>query len=267
MKIAIQGVAGSFHALAAEKLFGRDITLVFCTNFPNVFKALEQGEANRAIVACENSLYGSIQEVFDLLLTYGYPVVGEHIEHIHQQLIGWDHANINEITEVYSHPVALDQCRKYLDSELPKAELIEHDDTASAVKFIKENNLRNAAAIASCAAAKLYGLPILASDIEDEKTNLTRFLVLNTQSKKSTLAPTRAMFVLITTHKPGALYRALGILNDFSVNLTRLESRPIRGEAFRYQFFIDANIDGVNFLEVKMKLELSGNKIEILGIF
>ena len=266
MKIAIQGLDGSFHALVAHKLFSSDTELVCRDSFSKVFEALRNGAADQAVVACENSLYGSIHEVYDLLLKYRFPIIGEHTEHIHQQLISFTGTDKTTIREIYSHPVALDQCRQYLADHFPAADLIEHDDTASAVKYIKDTGNPEKAAIASSTAAEVYDMSILDANIEDEKTNLTRFVVLAKEAGQNPHT-TRLSFVLTTNHSAGALYHALGTLAEYDVNMTKLESRPIRGEAFRYQFFIDADCTASIAHKAISSLEEHGNSVTVLGIF
>ncbi|MGB3008764.1 MAG: prephenate dehydratase [Candidatus Saccharimonadales bacterium] len=239
MKIAIQGQAGSFHDSVARQYFDDTIDRICCETFHDVFAALENNQAQHAVCAVENSLYGPISEVYDLLLQYRFPIVGEAIEHIHQQLIALPGVQLADITEVYSHPVALDQCREWLERYLPDAEIVEHHDTAGAVEYIKQLDSPYTAAIAGKQAAKLHNLPIIVKDIEDEKTNLTRFFIIDPKGVAPANA-NKASLVLTTSHQPGALYRALGIFDKYHINLSKLTSRPIRGERFRYHFFIDA---------------------------
>ncbi|MGB3023708.1 MAG: prephenate dehydratase [Candidatus Saccharimonadales bacterium] len=264
MKIAIQGQAGSFHDAVARRHFGDDCELVCCETFHGVFEALAAATADKAVCAIENSLYGSIGDVYDLLLRYKFPIVGEEIKHIHQQLISAPSAKLSDIQEVYSHPVALNQCREWLETNLPRAELIEHHDTAGAVEYIKQQGSTHAAAIAGTQAAKLYDMHCIARDIEDEKTNLTRFVILDLSGTTPPNAD-KVSLVLTTSHAPGALYRALGVFNDRHVNLTKLQSRPIRGERFRYQFFIDAECDKPTFTIVTDELMAQGCTLRLLG--
>lgn len=239
MRVAIQGFEGSFHDLVAHRWFGTTpISLVTCRTFAGVFDAIENGAADCGVVAIENSLHGSISEVYDLLLERRYSVVGELPEHIHQQLISFPDIDLAGITHVYSHPVALNQCSDWLEANIPQAERIEHYDTADAVRLIKEQNDPHSVAIASHRAAELHGMKVLHENIEDEATNFTRFLIIERASRTIEKA-NKASLVLRTNHSPGALYRALGIFAGFGLNLTKLQSRPIRGRVWQYQFFID----------------------------
>ncbi len=262
--IAIQGQIGSFHHSVAERFFGEAIKLVCCETFGDVFAALRNHMADQAVVAVENSLYGGIADVYDLLLAHQFPIVGEEIEHIHQQLIAMPDAKIADIAEVYSHPVAIDQCRDWLEAHLPDAEVIEHHDTAGAVEYVKQLGNPYAAAIAGAQAADLYDMPILQRDIEDETTNLTRFFILAPHPLETTYAD-KASLVLTTSHAPGALYHALGVFAAHDVNLTKLESRPIRGERFKYQFFIDAECNATTLSTVIAELNDQDCQVITLG--
>lgn len=265
MKIAIQGQAGSFHDAVARRFFAdQSIKLICCDTFPEVFEAVASNQVSHAVCAVENSLYGPIADVYDLLLQHRLSIIGEVIEHIHQNLIGLRDTRLADITEVYSHPVALNQCRSWLEDNLPDAEIIEHHDTAGAVAHIKELDSTQAVAIASEQASILYDLPILERDIEDEKTNLTRFFILSPDAPIIKDA-NRASLVLITPHSPGALYRALGVFDKHQINLTKLTSRPIRGEKFRYQFFVDADCDGATLQTVIDQLSQQKCSVTLLG--
>lgn len=187
MKVAIQGEAASFHDVAAHEFFGDEIELVCCSTFAEAFAALASGKADAAMLAVENSNYGPIQETLDLLDTTKPTVLGEVTLTIHQQLIGLPGSKLEDITEVHSHPVALAQCSTFLDHTLPNAKRVKNPDTAGAAADIYAWGKPNRAAIASKAAAELYGLQILAENIETDKDNKTRFVGLEHAQK---LAPT-----------------------------------------------------------------------------
>lgn len=262
--IAIQGQPGSFHHGVAVKYFDEDIELVCRETFADTFRTLADGDADYIVTAIENSLYGTLHDVIDLLMRYDYPIVGEYTEHINQQLIAPRGTKLDDITEVYSHPAALDQCRDWLAGHLPHADIIEHHDTAGAVRLVKELGNPHAAAIASETAAALYDLPIVARDIEDDAENFTRFVVL-TKSAPDTADTNKASLVVTTSHESGALYRALGVFDELHLNLTKLESRPIRGEAFHYQFFIDVETDPSHLARAIKQLDAIGCDVRVLG--
>lgn len=234
MRIAIQGEIASFHDTAAREWFGGTITPVACDSFSEVFGTLNRHEADAAVIAIENSLYGGINQVYDLIESHGYPIVGEVHLPVHQQLIGTPTATI---THVYSHPVALAQCENFLDTHYPQAERIEHPDTAGAARFIKESNNPHYAAIANREAAALHSLPLIAEDIEDNPANFTRFLVIQPRGSAPKDA-NRTSLVLTTNHTPGALAKVLTILAEHNINLSKLQSRPIVGKPWHYRFYL-----------------------------
>jgi prephenate dehydratase len=243
MRIAIQGETGSFHHQAAKHWFGKDVEILPGDTFTETFDLLSNG-ADQAIVAIENTLYGSINETLDLIEKHRYPIVGEIYLHIHQQLIGIPGADPSKITQIYSHPVALVQCEQYLDTHFPHAERIEHHDTAGSVRLVAERNDPRIAAIAGTAAAETYGLAILAPNIEDNDANLTRFLVINPHTTTSVVGANKTSLTLTTSHTPGALAHALSVFAKSGSNLTKLQSRPIVGDPWNYKFSIDVESAG-----------------------
>lgn len=267
MRVAIQGELGSFHHSAALRWYGDDIEIVACETFKAVFDAIKHQTAETAIVAIENSLYGSINEVYDLLLKYKIPIVGEIPERIHQCLIALNEtAKLEKITHVYSHPVALAQCSDYLDKHLPNAERIENHDTAASVELIKKLGDTSAAAIAGPLAASLHDCPILQANIENHDTNYTRFLVLDPNNSAPNTA-NKASLVLKTNHQPGALHKALGVFADTGINLTKLQSRPIPGKVWRYMFYIDIEADKESIDQAIISLQGQGCEITFLGAY
>ena len=264
MRVAIQGEAGSFHHQAARLWFADDPTIIPKETFTQTISALSIDEADQALVAVENTLYGSINEVLDLIETHSYPITGEIFLHIQQQLIGLSNAVPQDIQRIYSHPVALVQCEQYLDMHFPNAERIEHHDTAASVRFIKEQNDPHAAAIAGTAAADLYQLPILKHNIQDNQENYTRFLVLNPHGINSAAA-NKSSLVLTTNHAPGSLSHALAIFAEAKVNLTKLQSRPIPGNPWQYTFYVDVEVAGRKLHDLITTIESNGTNIKILG--
>ncbi len=189
--------------------------------FPETFKAVENNQAEALIVAIENSLYGGINQVYDLIEKYGYPIIGEIHLPIHHQLISKGTADT--ITDIYSHPVALAQCETYLDTHFPHAERHEYHDTAAAVAHIKQLNNPATAAIASEVAAHMHTMPIVASNIEDNPANFTRFLVLQPDGAAPKDA-NRTSLVLTTGNTPGSLAQILTIFAAKNINLSKLQS-------------------------------------------
>lgn len=269
-QILIQGELGSFHHEAAMKLFGPTIEIVPCPSFHQVFASLNN--QNLGLVAIENSLYGSINEVYDLLEKSDAQIFAETELSIHQNLITLPGVTASDITEVYSHPVALAQCENYLAQNLPNAEKVEFEDTAAAVRHITEQNNPNLAAIASRAAAELYQAHILDDQIEDNPVNFTRFVALSktpeTHRQLVNGTPAgKASIILTTNHQPGALYEALGIFVSHQVNLTKLQSRPVIGEKWRYRFYLDLETMPDQVPELVADLGLIGNDVALLGTY
>lgn len=266
--IAIQGVQASFHDIAARQYFGQESARVFCETFPDTFNALSRGDADYAMCALENSLYGSINEVYDLLQSSDFHIIGEVYLRIEQCLIGMPGAALDDIAEVHSHPVALAQCESYLDTTLPAAERMEYHDTAASVEMIALQQDRSIAAIASRQAAELYGMQILAPSIETDSQNYTRFVVLSQQHDVSADA-TKTSIILRTTHNPGALYRALGCFANRGIDLTKLQSRPIVGKAWKYIFYIDVAVGSQDptFTEALDELVVQGCQVTVLGSY
>ena len=265
-KIAIQGQAGSFHHVAACSVYGEDMAIVACDTFKSVFTTLHQGQADAAIVAIENSLYGSINEVYDLLLEYPFAIVGEVEEKIHQCLITLPGVHISDITAVHSHPVALSQCTNFLDQKLPQATRYERYDTAESVTYIKRLQDPKHAAIASSASARMHNLPIAKSNIQNHQSNSTRFFVIDTK-KNNYSGSNKASLVIETTHTPGALYEALGVFKSYNANLTKLQSRPIQSTVWRYMFYVDIETTPQNMPKIIDSLQAKGCKTILLGMY
>lgn len=268
MKVAIQGQRASFHDIATRKFFGDAVDIIVCDDFAAVFSALANGSADRAVVALENSLFGSINEVYDLVLTYNAWIIGEVYLRVQQCLIGLPGSKLNDITEVYSHPVALAQCTHFLDSNLPKAQRFESHDTAGSVTDINEWRKNNKAAIASRVAADINGMEVIADEIETHKQNYTRFAILSRTEEKVAKA-NKCSLVLTTDHKAGALYRALGVFAEQNINLTKLQSRPIVGQAWHYMFYIDAAcaLDTPVMQTVLRELQAQRCAVTVLGSY
>jgi prephenate dehydratase len=269
MKIAIQGQVASFHDAAARQFFGDDIEIVGCDTFPEAFQALADGRADKAVIAIENSLYGSMNEVYDLLLRYKFWIDGEIYSRIHQCLIGLRGAKLQDIKEVYSMPVALGQCEDFLDTALPQAKRIEHHDTTGSVMDVKKWNDPTKAAIAGRAAAKFHNMQLLAEEIETNKQNYTRFFVLQKQRPGHNNPTNKTSLLLVTDHKPGALHQALGAFANRAIGLTKLQSRPIIGEAWHYMFYvdIDAGIGNPDCQAALSELAQQQCEVTVLGSY
>jgi prephenate dehydratase len=243
MKIAIQGEPGSFSNEAALKLEpGAEI--VPCALSVEVFAALDSGKADAAAIPIENSLAGSVLEHFDLLLAHDVRVVRETLLRIRHNLIALAGVSLDEIARVYSHPVALAQCRRFLAAH-PTMKSISFYDTAGSVKQLVEQNDRRTAAIASEAAARLYGAEVLQAGIEDNPENYTRFFLVH-RSSEAVVDPAanKISIAFSVENRPGSLVAALTALSAQGTNLTKIESRPVQGKPWEYIFYVDCQIGG-----------------------
>ena len=244
MKIAIQGIKGSFHDIVAKQFFGNEIELVECMSFTEIPVLLNNNEADRAVMAIENSIAGAILPNYALLDEYNLSIEGEIYLNIHHHLMALHGQNFEDIKEVWSHPMAILQCRKFFRNH-PNIKLIEEKDTAEVAKRIQENKITGVAAIASKEAAKLFNLEVLADDIQTIKHNSTRFFVL--KKKPDATAPSdeleelknKASIKFITRHETGSLAEVLDIFAKHEIGLTKIQSLPKIEEPWKYAFFID----------------------------
>jgi prephenate dehydratase len=241
MKIAIQGEPGSFSHEAAIKLLP-DAEIVPCALSAEVFAVLDEGAVEAAVIPIENSLAGSVSEHFDLLLTHDVQVERETLLRIRHNLIAIAGAEIEGIDRVFSHPVALAQCRRFLAAH-PRMEAFAFYDTAGSVKQLVELRDRHAAAIASERAAQFYGAEILESGIEDNSENFTRFFLLRRASEAQPDPEANKISIAFSLeHRPGSLVAALSALSALGTNLTKIESRPVHGKPWEYVFYVDCQI-------------------------
>jgi prephenate dehydratase len=241
MKIGIQGEPGSFSHEAALKLV-KDGTIVPFTLSADVFRGLVNREVDAAVIPIENSLAGSVSEHFDLLLNHDVKVDRETLLRIRHNLIGISGTTMGEIDRVFSHPVALAQCRRFLTRH-PKMEAYSFYDTAGSVKQLVELRDHHAAAIASAAAAEYYGAEILEADIEDNPENYTRFFLVRRGGEGVLDGPANKMSLAFSVeNRPGSLVEALSELKALGTNLTKIESRPVHGKPWEYIFYVDCQI-------------------------
>lgn len=235
--VAIQGELGSFSHVAALKGLGEDAQVFQCRTFRDAFEAVSRGDARYAVLPIENSLVGSIHDNYDLLAEYRLPIVGETEVRVSLSLLARPGTRLQGVRRVHSHPVALSQCREFLGS-LPDVEPVASYDTAGSVWEVMERGSIRDAAIGSPFAAKLYGAVVLAEGIEDDPQNFTRFLVV----ARSPVAPrgtVKTSLMLRLRHEPGSLWRALEPVARHGLNLTKIESRPLRGRPWEYVFYLD----------------------------
>lgn len=243
--VAFQGELGAFSQEAARKLLGSRIEVLPRPSFEEVFQTLKAKAADAAVIPIENTLAGSVHENYDHLLHYDFRIVGETSVRINHNLIALPGVPFTRIRRVYSHPVALNQCLRFF-ARNPQLEKVPFYDTAGSVKMIVEQGLPDAGAIASSVAAEIYGGRIVRRSIEDDRRNFTRFFLLRRpqDSKRRKARANRntewkTSLVFTTRNVPGALFRALGALALRDVNLTKIESRPLRGKPWEYLFYVD----------------------------
>jgi prephenate dehydratase len=246
MKIAIQGEPGSFSHEAALKLVP-DAEILPCALSAEVFAALANRSAGAAVIPIENSLAGPVSEHFDLLLAHDVQVEQETLLRIRHNLIAVAGATSEEIDRVFSHPVALAQCRRFLAAH-PRMEAFAAYDTAGSVKQLVELRDRRAAAIASAAAARYYGAEILEANIEDNPENYTRFFLVRpsadarTDAEANKISANKISIAFSVENRPGSLVAALAALSALGTNLTKIESRPVHGKPWQYVFYVDCQI-------------------------
>jgi len=240
-RIAFQGEQGSFSQKAAHKIFGTRIEPVSCLSFEDVFNAVAHKKVECAVIPIENTLAGSIHQNFDLLAHHSLEIVGETFLRVEHNLIAHPGVGMRRIERIYSHPAALEQCKRLL-RRLRKVEKISYYDTAGSVKLIRDQGMRNAAAIASEDAARIFGMKILRRRIEDDPENYTRFLAL-AQRKKFPAGGEKTSIVFGLKNEPGILFKALSVFALRNIQLTKIESRPIRGKPWEYLFYLDLQSD------------------------
>lgn len=247
LNVAIQGIGGCNHYIAAKEFFnGSEIETIDC----DTFKVLAEMVAGKpdvlGIMAIENTIAGSILPNYRLIRENDLAIVGEYKLRISHSLVALPGVEIEDINEVNSHPMALMQCEEFLD-RFPHIKLVEKDDTAGSAKWIQENNLRDHAAICPAGAAALYGMNILAEGIETNKHNFTRFLILANRSVAKDILPgirssgqkNKSFLVFTLPHSSGSLSKVLSVLSFYDMNLSMIQSLPIVGKEWEYQFYIN----------------------------
>ena len=253
LNIAIQGAAASFHHQAADLYFnGQAVEILECRSFEQVCNSLNQGNVDFAMMAIENTFTGSLLPNYGLLQNYPLHIIGEQYLHIEQHLMAVPGQQLKAIEFVHSHPIALNQCNVFLEDH-PQIIAIEKYDTAGSARDIMEEKLMGVAAIAGAPAAELYGLEILAHNIENLKKNQTRFLVLSGDGKETVKDPNKASVCLEAAHKVGSLMEVLQVFHRSLINITKIQSVPIMGKPYQYQFHLDLEWGEETNLEGAMK--------------
>lgn len=246
-KIAIQGIRGSFHDMAAHQYFpDEEVELICCDTFEEIFQAMREDYSRLGLMAIENTIAGSLLHNYDLLRESGMTIVGEHKLHIAHSVMCLPEDDWDSITEINSHPVALAQCRGFL-ARHNACKVVEAADTAGAAEVISRRQMRGHAAICHAGAAPLYGMKILEEGIEDNKHNFTRFLLMcdpwAADNLRDVHASNKSSMVFALPHEEGSLSQVLSIFSFYKINLTKIQSLPIIGREWEYLFYVDVIFD------------------------
>jgi prephenate dehydratase len=266
VKISIQGARGSFHDIVARKRFPEDSEIIESDTTHQVFEDIKKGLVDFGVIAIENSIYGGFLENYDLLLKYDAKIVSEVYLRIVLHLLALPGVKMEGIKEVYSHPMAMTEAHIFLEKH-PNMLRIETDDTAGSVRMIKEKGLKNAAAIGSSLTAEIYGMQILFRDIGIKK-NYTRFLIIARGTGDIEDAD-KTSLVIRAEDLPGSLYHCLKCFADEGINLSKIESRPVIGRTWHYNFYLDFE-EGLNAPRTQRALKELGKvttMIKILGSY
>lgn len=268
-RVAIQGIAGAFHEIAARKYFnGSPLEIIPSNTFEQLIeKTGNATECDAGIIAIENSIAGSILNNYNLIHQSKHQITGEVHIRIKQNLMVLPGTSINDLKEVHSHHMAIAQCRKYFKN-YPHIKLIEAEDTALSAQMIREKGLVHTGAIASTLAAEMYALDIIGEGIEDNPTNATRFLILEDQKKGkiNNTSGNKISLCFTLSHEIGSLHKVLAYLAQIKANLTKIQSVPIMDKQWQYRFFLDFILDDNNQYEALItQLNTLSNNLIILG--
>ena len=268
-KIAIQGIKGCFHEQAAYLFYEKEglekPQIVECSTFEDLYKRMDDGTADAAIMAIENTVSGGLLPNFELLRKYDRKIKGEVFLRIKQNLMALPGQKIEDLHEVRSHYMAINQTRPYFN-DYPDIRLVEYADTARSAADIAKEGIRGVGAIASELAAEIYGLEIIAESIETYKQNFTRFLILDDALQVDTARINKASMCFTLPHKPGSLTHVLTILSFYDMNLTRIQSLPIPGQEWQYFFYVDIKFeDYERYLQALSAVKPLMTDLNILG--
>jgi len=264
--VAIQGIKGSFHHEVAQNYFSSETEVVECLSFDSTIDALLKDKTDNVVMALENSIAGSIIPNYALIDNHNLKVIGEYYLDIQHNLLALNNQNIKDIKEVHSHPMALLQCKTFFRN-YPHIKLVESKDTAEVAKKITEQNLYGIAAIASMNAAQLYGLNVLAEQIQTIKHNETRFVIVKRdQSKINANTINKASLKFELNHKRGSLATILNVMSDCKLNLTKIQSLPKIETPWKYAFFVDVTFDDYTAYNKAVSIiRLMAESFKILG--
>lgn len=242
-KVAIQGIAGSYHDIAARQYFeGDEVETIPCNTFRDVISTIKKDPKVLGLMAIENTIAGSLLQNHELIRESDFAIIGEYKLRISHSLVALPGTKISEVTEVNSHPIALMQCSDFLDT-IPKAKVVEKEDTAGSAQWISQNKLKGHAAICGKLAAEIYGMEVLAEGIETNKRNFTRFLAIadrwTADEIQRNTTKNKASLVFALPHTAGSLSKVLSVLSFYDMNLSKIQSLPIIGREWEYLFYIN----------------------------
>ena len=256
-KVAIQGIAGSYHDIAAHNYFeGEEVETLPCDTFRDVINTIKKDPSILGLMAIENTIAGSLLQNHELIRESGFSIIGEYKLRISHSLVALPGTSIHDIKEVNSHPIALMQCTEFLDT-LPNAKVVEMEDTAGSARWIAEKQLEGHAAICGKLAAEIYHMEVLAEGIETNKRNFTRFLAIadrwTADEIMRNVDKNQASLVIALPHTSGSLSKVLSVLSFYDMNLTKIQSLPIIGREWEYLFYI--NLTFTDYLRYRQALD------------
>ncbi len=267
-KVAIQGVQGSFHHLVAQEFYGENVEVQECMSFHELVSSLVSGESQEAVMAIENSIAGAILPNYALIDEHHLKIVGEHYMPINMNLMAVQGQSMENIKKVFSHPMALLQCKEFFEG-YPHIKLIEDADTAEVARRISQKGSVGVAALASSAAAQIFGLEILAESIHTKKSNATRFLILSMKKREPNgVKIDKASLKFELESRRGSLVSVLNILRDYNLDMTKIQSMPIIETPWKYSFFVDVIFeDYEEFQKALQILEVMTEQLKVLGTY
>ena len=265
--IACQGVEGAYSQIAAERLFQAP-NIMFFSDWEKVFSAIQAGLCRYGVIPIENSTAGSVKKVYDLMISHNFKIVRTVRIKIDHNLLAKRGTNIEDIKEIVSHEQAINQCAGFLSAKFPKAKITRVENTARAAQIVAESDRDDIASLSSRSCADQYGLCTLASAVQDNGNNHTRFICI-TNDLEVYPGADRTTLMVVTPHKPGALYRILSRFNALGINLLKLESRPIPDRDFEFMFYFDleAPVYSPKFAQLLSELERECDEFTYLGSY
>ena len=266
LNLGIQGIKGSYHHIVSKSYFEENFNLRECLSFDHLVREIIESKIDKGVMAIENSIAGSIIPNYALLDQNELIIIGEVYFKIDHNLMALNSQKIEQINEVYSHPMALLQCKSFFN-QYPHIRLVESDDTAYEARRISKNNLKGIGAIASLQAAKYYNLNVLNKSIQTIKNNITRFVIIQKKSNQINLDKIdKASLKFILDDKRGSLAAVLNAMSDCKLNLTKIQSLPVIEKPGKYAFFVDIVFDDINdYLKAKKILSIMASHFKVLG--